>query len=90
MKDLFGNDMEYKEPPKYKSEAFPKENPMVVAFGEHWEPDTKCKTCANLWEKKLVHTYYKCKLRAYSSGKHTDHKKNWTACSKYVKSTTPL
>jgi len=84
MKDLFGNEIENQPDPKTgKSEAFPKENPMIYAFGTYWDPEMKCKDCELLWKKQLAHTYYKCSLRRDTGGKATDHKKHWPACAKF-------
>lgn len=60
-----------------------KHNPMVRAYGQHDDPDLRCKDCNYLMWKQYAHKYFKCALRGNSGGPATDHRKFWPACRKF-------
>ena len=56
-------------------------NPMARVYGTF--PGKKCKQCIHLYCKQFSKKYYKCRLRKNTNGSATDHRVNWTACSKF-------
>lgn len=61
-------------------------NPMIKAYGI--TEGEKCKNCAHLVYKSYSKVYYKCKLRnnVDKCSPVSDHKVNWPACGKFLKS----
>jgi hypothetical protein len=59
-------------------------NPMVRSFG-YGPEEKRCKHCSHLFKKQYAGTYYKCDLRINTNGQGTDHRVNWSACSKFEK-----
>lgn len=58
-------------------------NPMVRVFG-YGPKEKRCKHCKHLYSKLFANRYYKCELRRNSNSQATDHRVNWSACSKFA------
>jgi hypothetical protein len=73
MIDWFGNPIVPKPKPA---------NPCISKYGPGPE-DKTCNECANLVGHRRTKVYWKCKLRPFTSGPGSDHKRAWPACAKF-------
>lgn len=93
--DLFGKEIEYRDPNgnqitgRTKTGAFIN-NPLIPLYGI--KEGEKCKNCAHLVRKAYSKVYYKCELRnnVDKCSPKSDHKVGWPACSKFESENLPI